>query len=255
VEDVRSVFEGSSVLSCIGSQKEGRVRRSIDPEILGNGRVISIVGPVKESTSWVGHIWESVFSGRNVVSHSQDTVAVSVSDASLIFGSRKGPVVVVVVSRLLSSVTQVVFSGEGSKDAIRWVKSPCWFVDPFIGSSLRAYGFIVGGNLDSRVGFILAISLGLDVLGFGLVEVTPVSVGCEDGDILPFAWVPVRIIISFFGALKSVSVSVVVLSGVDSASSSSGQTSFSCSVCNVQSHISLSGVAVEVVLETFVHSV
>jgi hypothetical protein len=70
VEDVRSVFEGSSVLSGIGGQEEGRVRRSSNPHVLGDNCIISVVGPVEESSSWVGHIWISFFSGGNVVSDS-----------------------------------------------------------------------------------------------------------------------------------------------------------------------------------------
>lgn len=66
---------------------------------------------------------------------------------------------------------------------------------------------------------------------------------------------PIWIVVSFFGAFISMSVSVIVLSGVDSGSSSLVQSSLVFSVGNVESHVSVSGLAVSVVSPVFVHSV
>jgi len=196
-----------------------------------------------------------LFSGRDVVSNSENTVAVSIGNARFIIGRREGPVVVVVVSGSLSSVSQVVFSGPWSLDAIWWVDSPRVLFNPLVSSGLSASGRVIGLDLDSWSIAILAISLGLDVLGFCLVEVTPLRVVGEDGNIFPGGWVPVWVIVSFFWAFKTISVTVVVLSGVDGSSSGIGQSTFRSSVSNVQSHISISDGAVSVELEWFVHSV
>jgi hypothetical protein len=116
-------------------------------------------------------------------------------------------------------------------------------------------GFVVGSGLDVGVGWVNAISLDLDVLGLRGVEIAPVSVVGQDGDIFPRARVPIRIVVSFFGTFVSVSVSVIVLSGVDSRSSSSGQTSLSSSIGDVKTHVSFSGLAVLVESIVLVHSV
>jgi len=77
----------------------------------------------------------------------------------------------------------------------------------------------------------------------------------EDDDIFPWVRMPVRIVISFLGAFVSVSISVVVLSGEDGRSSSFSQSSFIFSVCNEETKVSVSGLAILVVLVGFVHSV
>jgi hypothetical protein len=69
--------------------------------------------------------------------------------------------------------------------------------------------------LNIRVGRVEAIVLGLDVLGFAGVKVAPVWVVGQDYNVFPRRWVPIRIVISFFWAFISVSVSVIVLSGID----------------------------------------
>lgn len=149
----------------------------------------------------------------------------------------------------------MVFSGPWSLDAIWWSNSPRILFNPFVSSGLLANSLVVWLSLNSGSGRVLAVSLGLDVLGFSLVKVTPIWVVGKDGNIFPGGWVPVWVIVSFFGAFKTISVSVVVLSGVDSSSSSLVQSSFSFSVCNVQSHVSISDGTVSVELERLVHSI
>jgi hypothetical protein len=114
--------------------------------------------------------------------------------------------------------------------------------------------------VDLVVGFSLvsisssAISLGFNVLGFGLVEVAVILRVSEDDNVLPWGWVPIGVVISFLGTFISVSVSIVVLSGVDGSGSSCSQTSFIFSVSNKETHVSVSGLAVLVVLVRLVHS-
>jgi hypothetical protein len=75
VEDIRSVLEGSSELSGILSQLDSDVGLR-NSAVLGNNGSFSVVGIVNESSVGSRHGWVSRFDGRNVVSQSQDTVAV-----------------------------------------------------------------------------------------------------------------------------------------------------------------------------------
>lgn len=126
--------------------------------------------------------------------------------------------------------------------------------NPLLGLLLASSG-VVRGGLDSRVIRILAVSLSLDVLRLCLIELAVVSVGGQDSKIFPLRWVPVRIVISLLSALESVSVSVVVLSSVDSRLSSIVKISLLLSVSNEESKISVSGLAILVGLIALVHSV
>lgn len=78
----------------------------------------------------------------------------------------------------------------------------------------------------------------MDIEGFLLVHGAQRGVIGQDGDILPDSWVPVWVIVSLFGAFESISVSVVVLSGVLSS------LSIEISISNVKSLVSFSGSAV-----------
>jgi hypothetical protein len=100
-----------------------------------------------------------------------------------------------------------------------------------------------------------AKSLGLDVLRLLLVELAEGFVGSQDGNISPGSRVPVGIIVTFFGAFVAVSVTVVVLTGEDGASATSVEVSFFFSVGDEETHVSLSVLAVLVVVVGFVHSV
>lgn len=93
---------------------------------------------------------------------------------------------------------------------------------------------------------------GLDVLRLGLVESTPGLVRGEDGNVYPGSGGPVGIIVPLLGALKSVSISVVVLSGVHG--SSTIEVSLSSSVGNKETLVSVSGVAGIEVASWLVHS-
>jgi len=115
-----------------------------------------------------------------------------------------------------------------------------------------AVNLVVGGGLVTVV--ISAIGLGFNVLGFSLVEIAVVLRVSEDDDILPRIWVPIGIIISFLSAFETVSVSVVVLSGEDGRTSSRSKSSFFFSVGDEETHVSVSGFAILVVLVSLVHS-
>jgi hypothetical protein len=69
------------------------------------------------------------------------------------------------------------------------------------------------------------------------------------------AWSPIWIIISLFGAFITVSVGIVVLSGVGGRGLIWGKSSNCGSVSDVETHVPVSGLAVLVRLVRFVHSV
>jgi len=126
-EDVRSVFEGSSELGGILSKGEFKKGIFVDDGVLLNWGGISIELGVNESRSWVRHIIESVFSGGNVVSNSESTAASCIRFGA-VFSRGNGPVVVVVESWILLSISEVVFSGPWGLDTFGSSDSPgCLF--------------------------------------------------------------------------------------------------------------------------------
>jgi hypothetical protein len=212
-EDVRSVFEGSSELGGILSKGEFKKGIFVDDGVLLDWGGISIELRINESRSWVRHIIESVFSGGNVVSNSESAAASCIRFGA-VFSRGNGPVVVVGKSWILLSISEVVFSGPWGLDAFGSRDSPGWLFFPGV-SGGGTGGFIVWSGMDVGVGWVNAEVLGLDVLGFAGVKVAPVCVVGQDYNVFPRRWVPIRIVISFFWAFISVSVSVIVLSGVD----------------------------------------
>ncbi len=86
-----------------------------------------------------------------------------------------------------------------------------------------------------------------------LEELAQVGIVSQDGDILPGGRMPIGPIISLFGAFESVSVSVVVLTGVNG--SLSVEVSSANSVSNEQSLVSITFLAILIVSIALVHSV
>lgn len=109
-EGVGSVFEGSSELSGILSKGNFVTSNSfVDDGIFLNNSHISVVVVVDESSGWVGHGIKSVFSGGDVVSDSENA-STSSFGISAVFSGWDGPVVVVGKSRVLLSISEVIFS-------------------------------------------------------------------------------------------------------------------------------------------------
>jgi len=246
VEHVRSVLEGSSELRSINGKRHVK-------SILGNvwvlfdGGVGSVGSPVNESS--VGSVSSrSQVVGGDVVTDSQHAVAVVVLDAVEVLGNGESPVEASLES--IDRVTQMVVSRPGSLDADGGWDFEGWDFSPFVSSSkaswLRVLSLLLSIVTSTE-------ESGLDVLRFLLVEVAPSDVLSQDGNVSPGGWGPIRIIISLFGAFKSVSVSIVVLSGVDC--SVSVQVSLLLSVSNEESLVSLSCLASSVVVSVLVHSV
>jgi len=249
VIDVRSVLEGSSELRSIQSQLMGSTILSEDLIILDGG-VLSVGSPVNESSIGSVSVGTKIGS-RDVVSQSHGTVAVVLANALLVLLSGESNVDSVQVS--LRTRSQMILSGPGSLNAERRRNLPGLLFEPL--SSFRSAfdGVILSfGNLS--LGH-LAISLGLDVLRFLSVEFAEILIVSEDGNVSPWRWMPVGIVISLLGTFVTVSVSVVVLSGIDGRSSSSVEVSFFLSVSNKETHVSFSVLAVLVVLVGLVHSV
>jgi hypothetical protein len=106
VEDGRSVLEGSSVLSGINSQKEVE-SFDLDDVVLVNRGLGSVFVPVNEFLVWSVSVSSEISSG-NVVSDSEDTIAVVSRNATFFRRRWQSPVKEVVVDSI--SVSKMVFS-------------------------------------------------------------------------------------------------------------------------------------------------
>ncbi len=249
VVDVRSVLEGSSELGGIQSQLMRSTILSDDFIVLNRG-VISVGSPVNETSIGSVSIGAEI-GGGDVISDSEGTVAVILSNAFLILRGGESDVDGVEVS--VGTRSQMVFSGPWSLDTEGRGHLPRGLFHPSSSFGGAFDGVVLGL---SNVGFQhLAISLGFDVLGFLLVEFAIRLVGSEDGNISPGRRMPVGIIISFLGAFITLSVSVVVLTGEDGGSSSSVKVSFFLTIGNKETHVSFSVLAILIVLVRLVHSV
>jgi len=249
VEGVRSVLEGSSELGGIDGQL-------VDGIVLGNqgifldGRVDGVRGPVNESS--VGSVGVgSHIVGGDVVSQTDSTVAVVALDAILVLAGGEGNVDGVGVSIVAGS--QMVLAGPGGLDAEGSGHSPGLLGVPGSSGSSALDGVVL--SLLDLVSGHGAVSLGLHVLGLGLVELAEGLVRGEDGQISERSRVPVGIIVTFLDALVSVSVSVVVLAGEDGSTSASVEVALLFTIGNEETHVAFSVLAVLVVLVGLVHSV
>jgi len=163
VEDVRSVLEGSSELSCVEGHRHVQTILS-KSGVLGNGRVSCIGSPVDEATVWSVSRSSQIRCG-DVVSHSEDTVAVVVSNATLLGSQGDGPVETSLEA--INAVTQVVVSGPSALNANWGRNAESRDHSPIVSVGL-AVNLVVLGSCSSSL--ILAFVPALDVLGFSLVE-------------------------------------------------------------------------------------
>jgi len=242
MEHERSILEGSSELRMING-KSHVGSGSIISGVLHNGGSLSVHAPVNESRIGSVSVGTQI-GGGDVVSDSESTVAVVVSNASKVGRGGESPVVLVGVTSI-SSVSEEVVSGEGSLDAIGSRDSVSGDFSP-VQTSSRAISLVVGGSLNSSGG---ADESRLDVVRFSSVEIAVIHVGDHDGDINPWDGGPVRIVVSLLSAFVSVSVGIVVLSGVG------GSVSSQVSIIDPETLVSVSGGTSLVVSVVLVHSV
>lgn len=249
MEHVRSILEGSSELGRVNSQFHSLFVLVHDGIVL-NGRRSSIHSPVNESSIGSVSIRTQIGDG-DVVSDTQDAVAVVVFNARKFLLGRKSPVVVGGESNNVSSISQVIVTSPGSLDAIRSRDSERRDFGPGQGSIsgrfLVASSFGVGSSLNS-VSVSTVVSR-LDVLRFGSVEIAVGSIVGQDGDISPGGRSPVRVVVSFFGAFETTSITVVVLS------SASRIALVEVSIIDPQSTISSSGSTSLVIFEVLVKGI
>src|SRR3990167_54889 len=142
---------------------------------------------------------------------------------------------------IIDRVTQVIISGPLSFFADWWVNLPSGTFDP--SSASFGTGPLV---IVSRIGTIV---LWFDVLTFFLEIVAFRFVINKDSNIFPWGRMPVRIIISFFWAFKSILVTIVILTSITSRVSS-----VHVLISSEKTSISFASFAVLVVLEVFVHT-
>jgi hypothetical protein len=249
VEDVRSVLEGSSELGGIQGQLVDGIILGYEGVLLDGG-VDGVHGPVNESS--VGSVGVGAhIVGGDVVSQSESAVAVVILDAILVLLGGEGDIDGVGESIVTSS--QMVLAGPGGLDAEGRRDSPGLLDVPGSSGSSALDGVVLGG-LD-LVGGHGAVSLGLDVLGLGLVELAEGFIRGKDGQISERSRVPVRIIVAFLRALISVSVAVVVLAGEDGSTSASVEVALFLTIGNEETHVAFTVLAVLVVVIGLVHSV
>jgi len=256
LEDIRSVLEGSSELGGISCQGVVVSVNSNDWVVLDN-RVSTVKVVINETRVRSSHGWECRFNCGDVVSDSQ--YALAISDAWQITASWQGPVVVVGESWLSNSVSKMVLSGVWYNSAVWGSDVVRWGSNPGSSGTCAIGGVIWGSDGDERgIGYCsslwLAVSSSNNVFRVGLVERAIVGVGGQDGNIDPLAWSPIWIIISLFGAFISVSVTIVVLSGINGGNDVGSKSSNSCSVSDVETLVPVSGLAVLVRLVRLVHS-
>jgi len=123
VEHVRSILEGSSKLRGINSQSRV-LSTGIHGWVLSDWGVGGTIhGVVNESSIWSVSRCSQI-SSRNVVSNSEGTVAVIVGNAREILGEGESPVVEVVVTSI-SSISEMVISGEGCNNTV-WGGDVVW---------------------------------------------------------------------------------------------------------------------------------
>jgi hypothetical protein len=207
---------------------------------LDHGRFSQTIGGRVEESA-IGRVIQ--IGGRNVVSHSENASVASFIDIG------DGPVVTGVVSDSSSSISKMVLSGPGGLDAVGSSFSVGIDLGPLVSCGLASIFLVFLGG--GTIGLSAFIS-GLDVLRFLLVEIAIFGGRGKDGNIDPRGWVPVGEIVSLFGALESVSVSIVVLSSEDGSSSALVEVSFGGSIGDEESKVSLSGVASLVVSQGLV---
>lgn len=256
VEDVRSVLEGSSELRSIGGKLESQSSSSVSlfGDGLGSvsvedGGVVSVLSPVNESSIWSVSVLSHI-GGRDVVSQSENAVAVAILNAGLVLGNGESPVVHGWVSREL--VSELVVSSPWCLNTVWGGDLPCGLLNPGV-SGREASWLVVGGSLDLSV-------LGdtsepaLNVLGLFLVVRAPALIVSQDGNVLPWGSNPVRVVIPLFWALVTSSSSVVVLSSNDGVVSVKVSNVRISSVSNPESLVSLTSLASGVKVSWFVHS-
>lgn len=233
-EGVRSVLESTGELIGVNSQGDVEdsvflsIGRNIDVGILLQGSAFTVLGRVGRPGIEV--------SGGDVVSETENSLGGNIIWDSPVEEGGDG----VTISVDYGSVTEMVVSTIGSRQAERSVNSPGGIDVP--GSSVgKAFLFVVVFGLGAEV-------LVLDVLGFRFVPGALGSVVSEDDDVLPGRWMPVGIIISFFLAFESTTTSSSVLASRASVVSN-------VLIGNVKTLVAFTGRAVLVVVEVFVHSV
>jgi hypothetical protein len=264
VEDVRSVLEGSSELIGVHGHLHDNIGGNVGKHVIVDWRVSSVVLPVNEVGGRVVSIeLGSVLcvvniGGGNVVSQSENTVAVVVINARLLRSSWKSPVVVGVVSS--NGVSKVIISLPRSLNAIR---SRVFII---FGGWSRNFGPVDFINTEGIAtifsdrrkefsgGLVSANATGGNVSGVLGVEIAVGIVVNENGNIDPWRRSPVWVVISFFRAFVTVSVTVVVLSGEDGGSSVLVKVSFLFTIGYPESVVSFSGLAVLVIVVVLVHS-
>lgn len=200
-EDVRSVFEGTTVL--VGVESQGVVPfTDNDDGVLLYGGVLVVVTGINHVLATFNVLPSIVVTRRNVVTDTEDAVL------TFFGGGQRGDDPTVDVGHTRARVTQMVVSVPLGGNALRSSNTPSRVFVPSTASSQAVNLVVVVGDR--------AQVAGLDVLRLSLVETATSNVGSDDGNILPWGRVPVRIVVTLLRAFVTRTSTVVVLTSVGS---------------------------------------
>lgn len=200
-EDVRSVLEGTTVLVGVESQGVVPVTNNDDGVLLDRGVLVVVTG-INHISVALNVLPSIVVTRGDVVTETEDAVL------TLVSRGQSGDDPTVDVGHARASVAQVVVSVPFGGDAVRSSNTPSRVLVPSTTS-----GSAVNRVVPVRDGAQVA---GLNVLRLGLVEVATSNVGSDDGNILPWGRVPVRIVVTLLRAFVARTSTVVVLTSVGS---------------------------------------
>lgn len=238
-EDVRSVLEGTTVLVGVESQSVVPVTDNNNGVLLDRGVLVVVTG-INHVGVTLNVLPSIVVTRRNVVTETEDAVL------TLISRGQSGDDPTVDVGHTRARVTQMVVSVPFSGDAVRSSNTPSRVFVPSTTSSQTV-------NLVVPVGNRAQVTR-LNVLRLSLVVVATSNVGSDDGNVLPWGRVPVRIVVTLLGAFVARTSTVVVLTSVGSRTVGV-QVTTADAISGEETVVAVTSRAVDVELVALVHTV
>lgn len=238
-EDVRSVLEGTTVLVGVESQGVVPVTNDDNRVLLDRGVLVVVTG-IDHVVVALNVLPSIVVTRRDVVTETEDAVL------TLISRGQSGDDPTVDVGHTRARVTQMVVSVPLSGDAVRSSNTPSRVLVPSTTSS-QAVDLVVPVRDRAQV-------TGLNVLRLGLVVVATSNVGSDDGNILPWGRVPVRIVVTLLRAFVTRTSTVAVLTSVGSRTVGV-QVTTADAISSEETVVAATSRAVHVELVCLVHTV
>lgn len=236
---MRSVLEGTTVLVGVESQGVVPVTNDDNRVLLDRG-VLVVVTSIDHVVVALNVLPSVVVTRRDVVTETEDAVL------TLISRGQSGDDPTVDVGHTRARVTQMVVSVPLSGDAVRSSNTPSRVLVPSTTSS-QAVDLVVPVRDRAQV-------TGLNVLRLSLVVVATSNVGSDDGNILPWGRVPVRIVVTLLRAFVTRTSTVAVLTSVGSRTVGV-QVTTADAISSEETVVAATSRAVHVELVSLVHTV